>query len=620
MIRRVMAPREQGDTGARRLVAGLACALGMAAAAVQACGGSRPATPPALPPGESASATAASNPVAVSPLPGTPDASATTQISFLGTPGTRLSDVHVTGSRSGPHTGTLRGYSDGSGASFLPLRPFAPGERVSVSARVGTGAAARSATTTFTVAYPATVSQAPFPRQTGDPSAVQHFLSQPELAPTTVTIAARDASRASAGDLFLAPYQGAGAPGPMIAEQTGSLVWFHPLAAGEQAASFGLQRYLGGPVLAWWQGRILRIGFGEGEDVLYDRHYRLVARIRAGNGYRADLHILRVTPQGQAWIDAFAPIRANLSREGGSREGVLSDSVIQEVDVRTGLVMWEWHAIGHIPLGESNTPPSRGSYPWDYVHVNSADLGPDSDLLLSARNTWALYDVDLHSGAVRWRLGGRRSSFSLAPGARFYWQHDGEFQGERLISIFDNGSDPPKESQSRALLLRLDPTRLSASVAAQFANPTTTLLSASQGNALRLSGGNWLVGYGELPNFTEFDPAGNVVLDGTLGSGVQDFTTTLARWSARAPGAPAVALRPSGPGHALLAVSWNGATAVTAWRVLEGSHPDVLRPVTTLPKRGFETSSYVPLRARYVAVQALGSDGRPLGRSRVLSA
>jgi hypothetical protein len=153
-------------------------------------------------------------------------------------------------------------------------------------------------------------------------------------------------------------------------------------------------------------------------------------------------------------------------------------------------------------------------------------------VLLSGRNTWAVYDVDIHSGAVRWSLGSTRSTFKLDPAARFYWQHDAEFQPGGLISLFDNGADPPEEKQSRTLLLRADPRTHTARIARQFINPNRTLLAASQGNALRLSRGNWLVGYGRLPSFTEFSASGQVLLDASLGRGVQDFSTFLARWAA----------------------------------------------------------------------------------------
>ena len=92
--------------------------------------------------------------------------------------------------------------------------------------------------------------------------------------------------------------------------------------------------------------------------------------------------------------------------------------------------------------------------------------------------------------------------------------------------MFDNGSDPPKEKQSRGLLLAPNTANHSVTLVKQFTNPTKTLLAESQGNLLQLSappGGNWLLGYGGLPNFTEFDASGHVLLDGTLGKNVQNF-------------------------------------------------------------------------------------------------
>ena len=136
--------------------------------------------------------------------------------------------------------------------------------------------------------------------------------------------------------------------------------------------------------------------------------------------------------------------------------------------------------------------------------------------------------------------------------------------------MFDNGSDPPKEKQSRGLLLDPNTSNRTVTLVKQFTNPSKTLLAESQGNLLNLSSGentagNWLMGYGGLPNFTEYDPAGHVLLDGTLGKNVQSFRTYLQPWSAQAPGVPAVAVS----GYSV-AVSWNGATNVASWRVLGG--------------------------------------------------
>jgi hypothetical protein len=587
----------------------LALAALASTGALAGCGDGVPARSAILD-AESAGARVASNPVAVSPLPGTADASPQTQISFLGAPGTRVSRVRVRGSRSGLHPGVLRAYSTGTGESFLPRRPFLPGEVVKVTARIERGSRRRAARTTFTIAGQVRVSQKEFPHNKGDVKAVQHYASVPAITPTTVRITTPAKPGAAPGYLMVAPYQGEGSPGPMIVDQSGKLVWFHPLPAGTFATNFGVQEYQGKPVLTWWQGRIIRIGFGEGEDVLYDSSYRPVATVRAGNGYSADLHEIHITPEGTAWIDIFDPIHMDLSSAGGIRTGVISDGIVQEIDIKTGLVMWEWHALGHIPVDESNDPKSSSTYPWDYAHINSVDPGPAGDVLLSARNTWALYDVDIHTGAIRWRLGGKRSSFKLGKGVRFYWQHDARFQPGGLISVFDNGSNPPKEKQSRGLLLAPDLATRTVTLEQQLVNPTRTLLSESQGNELSLPGGNWLLGYGRLPNFTEFNAAGQVVLDGSLGREVQNFKTSLAPWHGQPATAPALVARSAGAGNLSLAVSWNGATDVSAWRVLAGGSANAMKPVATAAKTGFETTISVPAAGvQAAAVQALDGAG-----------
>lgn len=503
-------------------LAGLPLGAAILAGLLSACGGSSPAA---------STAAAGVNPVAVSPFSGTPDASPTTQISFLGPAGTHVVSITVTGSRSGAHTGRLAAYSTGTGESFLPAHPFLAGERVSVSAQVQAGGATGPLTTAFTIAHQASVSHSEFPINPGDPHAVQHYgsLTVPALRITTPP-----RPGAAPGDLFLAPYQGQGSPGPMIVDQHGHLVWFHPLPPHDVATNFQVQSYQGQPVLTWWQGHVLQVGFGQGEDVIYDSSYHPVATIFAGNGYHADLHEIRLTPQGTAWIDAFDPIHMSLASVHGAANGVLTDSVVQQIDIKTGLVMWEWHALGHVALAESyDLPASRTSYPWDYIHINSIDPGSGEDLLLSGRSTWALYDVSLHTGAIQWRLGGNRSSFRPTPGARFYWQHDAEFQPGGLISLFDNGSSPPKERQSRGLLLAPDLATHTVTLRRAFVNPSTTLLASSQGNLFSLPGGDWLMGYGGLPNVTEYDASGHVLFDATFGKDVQNFRAYLFPWPPR---------------------------------------------------------------------------------------
>jgi hypothetical protein len=596
----------------RRLAAG-GTGAALAAGAIAACGASAPAAQ--LPDSVRLAdiAAAATNPVTVSPLPGTADASPSTQISFLGGTGTTVSDVKVVGSISGTHGGRLEAYSTATGESFIPAQPFTAGERVSVSARVSEGSSSSAVHTSFSIAFEAPVAQAEFPNNRGNAADVQHYLSAPTLTPSTVRVTTPARAGATAGDFFLAPYQGTGTPGPMIVDQTGALVWFHPLPADEAATNLTPQTYDGQTVLTWWQGRILALGFGQGVDVIDNTSYQPIAIVQAGNGYRADLHQFTLTPQGTAWIDAFDPVELDLESIGGSAHEVVNDSVVQEIDVKTGLVMWEWHALGHIPLHDSYSKLPKRDINWDYVHINSIDPGPDG-LLLSARNTWTIYDVNMHTGAFIWRIGGRYSSFRRGPGTFFYWQHDARWLPGGLVSLFDNGSDPAEEKQSRGLVLDPNTTTRRVTLVKQFVNPNATLLASSQGDLLSLPGGNWLMGYGGLPNFTEYDTAGQVIFDATLGPNVQSFRTFLAPWSGQPKTPPAVAAQAGAAGTTVEA-SWNGATDVASWKVLAGPSPTSLSQVATAPKNGFETTIQLHSSAAYVAVTALDASGNALATS-----
>ncbi|MGH2911119.1 MAG: arylsulfotransferase family protein [Solirubrobacteraceae bacterium] len=596
------------------LLAALAACVGLSA-----CGDAGSSAADTITPAKEI-AEARANSVAVSPLPGTEDASPSTQISFLGEAGTKVANVSVVGSRSGNHAGKVKPYSTGTGASFVPNKPFQAGEQVAVHALVGVGTPGKPVTTVFTVARQASISQAEFPKEPGDKHAIQHYASAPTLTPSTVTVTTAAKPGAASGDLFMAPYQGEGTPGQMISEQDGALVWFHPLPKGEESTNFQVQQYEGKPVLTWWQGRILGVGFGQGEDVVYDSSYKQIATIRAGNGYKADLHEVRLTSQGTAWIDEFDPIHMNLSSLHGAKNGILTDGVVQEIDVKTGLVMWEWHALGHVPLTDSTLKPSKSTYPWDYIHVNSIDPGSFKDVLLSSRNMCALYDVDIRTGAFNWQIGGKHSTFKLGAGAKTYFQHDAEWQPGGLISVFDNGASPPKEKQSRGVLLRPNFANKTVTLAKAFTNPTHKLLAVAQGNMLGLHGGNWLMGYGNDPNFTEYSASGEVLLDGTLGKGVQNFRTYLSPWSGHPTTLPAVTATRGGK-NVTVHTSWNGATDVASWELLAGESPGVLVPLETVPKSGFETTAtlttpvYVKVAPLYVESRALDANGNVLGSS-----
>ncbi|MGO9489210.1 MAG: arylsulfotransferase family protein [Solirubrobacteraceae bacterium] len=572
-----------------------------------------------------ASAALAGGAVTVSPAPGSMDASYRTQISFLGPPAAQISDVAVVGSRSGSHDGRLLAYSQGDGASFVPAKPFSQGETVTVRATVSGASGPLPVSWQFTTAEVDAVSRSletpPPPPPPPLASELQDFASRPDLKPPAVTVTS-DAGH-NPEDIFLAPYAGPGQYGPMILNGAGRLIWFKPVPKGSRAADFRVQQYEGKPVLTWWQDPLEADGRRDAGVVIANSSYQDIAIVRAGNGYQPDLHAFRITPQGTAFLTVYDAIRCNLRAEGGPADGAVADTVAQEIDLRTGLVRFEWHSLDHVAMSDSYEPVGSGGTPvspWDYFHMNMIDPEPGGEVLIDSRNTWAAYQVDGDSGQVAWSVGGKQSSFSMGPGASPAWQHDGVDQGDGTITFFDNGATPKIHPQSRAIVLRLDEADRTASLLESFTHPGLALVAASQGNLQSLPDGDWFVGWGQEPYFSEFAPGGKLLFDAHLPSSYQSYTDLRFPWSGAPSAKPSIALTAGADGEIEAHASWNGATAFTGWRLLAGAAPAALATVGSSPVEGFETTLATHRPASYVAVQALGPGGAVLATSATVRA
>jgi Arylsulfotransferase (ASST) len=565
--------------------------------------------------------------VYVFPAPGSRFAAPATQIAFRGLPAGQLGSITVTGSSSGAHDGSVEGDSDGDGGSFIPSAPFSPGETVTVSTSLNLEGS-HTGSYEFRVAKPA--GPVPFehrpaaPRVNGD---VWFFRSRPDLAPAAVAVTKRDPD--APGDIFVAPQVGPLQQGPEIIGPGGGLIWFSPLPRDYAATDFRVQSYRGRPVLTWWQGNE-SAGVGTGQDIIMNSAYQVVKTVSAGNGLSADLHEFQLTSRGTALITAEYPVFANAVAVNGVANEVVLDSVAQEIDIPTGLVLFEWHSLDHVPLAAGytippNAPKKKGGKPlpnfawdpYDYFHVNSIGLDRDGNLVISSRNTWGVYKISYHTGAVMWTLGGKHSSFKLGAGASFAFQHDVRIRasGDQLLSMFDDGAGPPYvHSQSRALQLRLDLKRKTATVAAQRLH-SPPLLASFEGDDQQLSDADEFVGWGQQPYFSQFNAKGKLVFDARFVGANLTYRAYRFAWSGRPATPPAFAVSRHGRKMTVFA-SWNGATGVAAWRVFGGKRPTKMPAVATAPKRGFETA--ITARAwPFVAVEALDAKGRPLARSAV---
>jgi hypothetical protein len=565
----------------------------------------------------------------VQPFPGTPDASRQTDIAFPALAPAQIKALSVRGSLSGFHRGVMTAGPSGHGSAFVPVHPFSDGERVAVratlsSAAAGTASGAPGATRiafSFTVAVsvrlgdtaPARSAREPAIRRPAqDSNELTHsFRSENWLHPPIVSTSGTDPDPAI-GDIF-ADAENSLQPGPLILGPQGQLIYFQPL---QRSAAFnvGVQSYQGQTVLTYWQGYV-RYGVGIGRDVILNHQYQRVAIVYAGHGYSADLHDFVITPQGYAFITAYAPVRADLSSVGGSRNGILLDSIIQEIDIATGQVLWEWHASGHIRLAETYARQVDGR-PFDWFHINSVQPLPNGNLLISARQTWALYEINMKTGRIALAIGGKHSYFKFGRGADFEWQHDAEMQPDGTITVFDNAYDghTRNEPESRALRIRLNfDTRRATLVHAYTSNPP--LVSSSQGDVQPLADGRTFVGWGEASYFTEFGAGGRQMFNLRFVLPIQSYRGYRFAWWGQPTTPPSIATAATPTGTRVYA-SWNGATDVATWQVLAGASPTALSPTGQFPKTPqFETAMWVADTEPYFTVQALGSAGQVLGTS-----
>jgi Arylsulfotransferase (ASST) len=418
---------------------------------------------------------------------------------------------------------------------------------------------------------------------------LQHFVSRPDLKPPIVTV--RGATR---DFVFLAPSSGPGQNGAMILDGRGELVWFHP-SPGVATTDFKVQQLHGKPVLTWWEGKDAD-GMGNGHWVIADSTYRRLARVGAARGLHADLHDFQVTRNGTALGLSNEVVRW--------RHGTLIGGVVQELALPSGGLLHEWRSVQHVEPDETAIRAKPGPR-FDYFHINSVDQDGDGNLLVSARNTWAAYKVAWPGGRILWRLGGKRSDFTLGPGARFWWQHDVRRHSKGIISVFDNGAAPAEELQSRALLLHLDEHRRHASLVHAYTHRPERVLSHFMGNTQLLGDGHVLVGWGGSPFVTEFAANGATVFDAQLPTGGQSYRAFRSPWTGRPSEPPAVVAA-----NGLVYASWNGSTEVTSWQLVEDD-----RPAQTVPRAGFETALRTAGATKRVAVVALDSRGAPLRSS-----
>jgi hypothetical protein len=457
--------------------------------------------------------------------------------------------------------------------------------------------------------------------------------SDASLQPVPVTIL-KSSPRTAPGFIFLTPTagpgaapgggpSGAGAHGPEIVDDKGRPVWFHPVPTGVTAFDLRVQKYHHEPVITWIESKG---AFSTGPTTSYitDRHYRVIATVSAGNGLTEDIHEFHLTREGTALILVYNTVQRDLSSVGGPASGLVTEGVVQEVDIRNGHVLFEWHSLDHVGIDESHAPVSTSpTVPWDYFHINAVSVDEAGNLLIDARNAWAAYRIDRHTGAVLWRLGGKKSDFELGSGVAFAWQHNPTSVDDHgLVRIFDNEAAPAVLPYSRVIWVRHDDRKKTATLERWLKHPDG-LSAGSQGNAQGLENGDTFVGWGALPRFSEFDDRNDLIFDAALPTGYNSYRAWRHEWIGEPETRPTATGQVASDGSTVVHAIWNGATEVAQWDVLEasthgdGDRYDRHRAVASAQWNGLNTAIQIDEPLRSIVVVARDREGRVIGRSAV---
>lgn len=422
-------------------------------------------------------------------------------------------------------------------------------------------------------------------------------------------------------------------PQATILDNNGDLVWTSPWR-GQQLYNLMVQEYRGEKYLTFWAGNDAVGGHGAGTIIMLDKTYTLYREVRAAYGLDADLHDFRLTGNGTALITVYEVVQRDLKEAGKNHIGPVWDCLIQEVDLETGLAVFQWRALDHWRLTDSTRPigdDGEGDRAYDFFHMNSIDKDARGNYLTSSRYTHSLTYINGKTGEVIWILGGKRNMFkdlSNGTATNFAFQHDARWSGNDTITLFDNGVDDVHRdiADTRGLKLKIDEKAMTVSVVAEYFNPHK-IHGISQGSFQTLSNGNVLLGYGNSAAFTEYTSDGDVLCDTHFGpesrfgtAEVQSYRVYKYEWHGYPTSTPSTAVRRNSSRNWNFFVSWNGATEVSKW-VLQGS-PNVTaadedwKELGRTNRIGFETAfALYKSYPKYLRAVAMHSEGHMLGVS-----
>ncbi|KAF8850842.1 hypothetical protein BDZ45DRAFT_167713 [Acephala macrosclerotiorum] len=424
-------------------------------------------------------------------------------------------------------------------------------------------------------------------------------------------------------------------PGPVIVDSRGELIWLEGKYG--EAMNLRVQRYEGQDYLTFWSGTS-HGAHSNGSYYMLDSTYELIHKVSAvGADLAGDLHEFEVTDDGTALITLYQDVEIDCTSVGFEGKCWINDCLFQEIDIKTGNLIFQWRASDNVPLTDSYK--GRGGdgktqdTSYDFFHLNSIEKDSTGNYLISSRHMHAIYYID-RTGNILWKLGGRHSDFEDLSGgyaSNFRWQHHARWHENHTMSLFDNNGNNVFHSRaehSRGMEISLDLEKMTVELQNTYIHPDK-ILAISQGSMQVIpETGHVLVGWGNTPAYTEFTAGGEVLCSMYFGAllfseildlgWVKSYRAFKSPWVGKPKAPPDIAVK-----GGEVYVSWNGATEVAKWRLQSAESPDAddgeFMVVEELLKNGFETAfMFDGVEDHFVRAIALDATGNVLGVTKII--
>ncbi len=461
--------------------------------------------------------------------------------------------ITVVGSASGVHGGKMSIIDGGRELLFTPSKPFSDGEEVSVSfsgpVSLEGGDAVTPAPFTFSISagkieispYTTLDREIPGLERSADlpiPSPKEMYQQSPRAVSQAADslpldfpqVATKIMGPTGDGRIFISNLgfnpQISNVPYLMILDNVGQLIYYKRMKG--ICLDFKVQP----------NGLLTYFDFLALKYYAMDSNYAVVDSFKCGNGYRTDLHELRILPNGHALLLSYDYEKVDMSKvaAGGNPNATVIGLIVQELDTAKNVV-FQWRSWDHFQITDATHEDLQASV-IDYVHGNAIEVDTDNNVIISSRHMDEITKIDHTTGDIIWRFGGKHNQFTFENDSLgFSHQHAIRRIANGDFIMFDNGNYHTPQF-TRILEYQLDQQNKTAKLVWKYRH-SPDVYSQAMGYAQRLPNGNTFVGWGATnPTVTEVDSTGTPVFELAYDPGIYSYRAFRFPWKPNA--APSV--------------------------------------------------------------------------------